>query len=311
MMGGGGKDWSREYLTLIVTEPGTITWEKKSSGASSKSIKASINGGEFISHSTSASDTSIGDFVAGDEIRISGTSRTYGSSSSGNGFGGTAVFDVAGDLMSMCTGVPGSGTGINDGTYNFRNLFSMSKVRSAENLVLPPDTTAACYYNMFRECSQLIAAPRLPAAVLSSNCYYGMFFQCTALQMPPEIMATTLAQYCFNNMFRGCSALLEGPELPVTTLAYSCYQGMFEECGSLKKAPALPARVPADSCYSSMFRNCTYIDKITCLLESFGSNSVTGWTYGVSDSGIFTKAAGVNWPTGANGIPTGWMVIEV
>lgn len=34
----------------------------------------------------------------------------------------------------------------------------------------------------------------------------------------------------------------------------------------------------------------------------------SGWLSGVADEGIFYKAAGVDWPSGADGIPEGWYV---
>lgn len=33
--------------------------------------------------------------------------------------------------------------------------------------------------------------------------------------------------------------------------------------------------------------------------------------YGVSPTGTFVKKAGVDWPTGNSGIPSGWTVVEV
>ena len=122
----------------------------------------------------------------------------------------------------------------------------------------PPTTLAViCYYNMFKGCTGLTAAPALPATTLADSCYSNMFYGCTNLAAAPELPATTLANGCYSQMFDGCSDLTAAPELPATTLAKECYFYMFYGCSNLTQAPALPATTLADYCYSNMFRNCT------------------------------------------------------
>ena len=122
----------------------------------------------------------------------------------------------------------------------------------------PPTTLAAiCYYNMFKGCTGLTAAPALPATTLADRCYSNMFYGCTNLAAAPELPATTLANGCYSQMFDGCSDLTAAPELPATTLAKECYFYMFYGCSNLTQAPELPATTLAPYCYSNMFRNCT------------------------------------------------------
>ena len=132
-----------------------------------------------------------------------------------------------------------------------------SGITDASDLVLPLTTLIPqAYYNMFRECVNLTAAPALPATTLADRCYNGMFLGCTSLTEAPELPATTLAYGCYGYMFQETS-ITEAPYLPATTLAQSCYMAMFAFCTSLTTAPELPVTSLAPSCYHTMFRGCT------------------------------------------------------
>ena len=116
----------------------------------------------------------------------------------------------------------------------------------------------------------------------------------------------------FNGMFIGCSSLTTAPTLPATTLTEGCYNQMFQGCTSLTSAPELPATSLTSQCYNAMFSGCTSLNYVNCLAETgIDTNySTNNWLSGVPASGTFTKKTGVTWPTGNNGIPTGWTVIE-
>lgn len=68
-------------------------------------------------------------------------------------------------------------------------------------------------------------------------------------------------------------------------------------------------------CYRTMFGGCSNLTYIKCLVEDLGqslsSNPFLSWVGNVSPTGTFVKKAGVEWPTGWNGIPEGWTVEEV
>ena len=130
----------------------------------------------------------------------------------------------------------------------FENLTSLSGYNSA-------------FTGLFRNCTSLVQAPKLPATTLSDSCYYRMFENCTSLTQAPELPATNLVDFCYCRMFENCTSLTQAPKLPVTNLVYACYSGMFVGCKSLTQAPELPATNLATSCYSSMFRNCTSLTK--------------------------------------------------
>ena len=178
---------------------------------------------------------------------------------------------------------------------------------------LPATTLASfCYRSMFEGCTNLLEAPSLPAITLADSCYGGMFEECSSLTKAPLLPATKLADSCYNFMFYGCTNLTEVPALPATTLAMYCYEYMFSGCTSLKEAPLLPATMLAIKCYYYMFSGCTSLSKIECLAQDISANDCTNdWLRNVSSTGTFIKSKNMNnWPTGEDGIPSGWTVID-
>lgn len=166
-----------------------------------------------------------------------------------------------------------------------------------------------CCGGMFNGCTSLTTAPALPATTLALQCYYRMFADCTSLTQAPSILpATTLAEECYYSMFVGCTSLTTAPALPASALTLYCYYGMFESCSSLTTAPELPATTLVNGCYQMMLFGCSNINYIKCLGTNPNSNNTGSWTYAVSSTGTFVKAAGVNWTRGVNGIPSGWTV---
>lgn len=127
----------------------------------------------------------------------------------------------------------------------------------------------------------------LPATDLSNNCYAYMFQYCGALTKAPKVLpATTLAEGCYYSMFTGCSSLTTAPTLPATTLVSGCYNSMFSGCSSLNSITMLATDISAEDCLDY-------------------------WVYYVSASGTFTKAASMtSLPSGDNGIPSGWNVVN-
>jgi hypothetical protein len=144
--------------------------------------------------------------------------------------------------------------------------------------------------------------------------FRNLFFNCTTIKNAKNLVlpATTLAQSCYAHMFRGCTSLDNAPELPAETLAEYCYQYMFRDCTSLVNAPELPAETLAEGCYSSMFSGCSNLNYIKMLARNISdSNCLFQWVYGVANTGTFVKNPQMtSLPSGVNGIPTGWDVID-
>ena len=227
------------------------------------------------------------------------------------------VSKVGGNIMSLLYGsnfidktrFPSGST--NNFYYLFRNNTTLV---DASKLLLPATTlTNYCYFGMFNGCASLTSAPALPATTLTNYCYSDMFNGCASLTSAPALPATTLADHCYNNMLRSCRSLTMPPALPATTLADHCYRYMFNGDTSLISAPELPATTLVNYCYANMFSYCSLLNNVKCLATSGinENNSTTEWLSGVSSTGTFTKAAGVTWPTGTSGIPSGWTVLEV
>lgn len=199
-------DYSQDYLTFRVLSGGTIAWNSFGSGYN-RVIQYSKNNGEWTSITASTATTiSVSD---GDIVRFKGTNNTYaGSKSNYDGFdGGTAYFNIEGNIMSLVYGDNFVGqTGLT-GTYNFCSIFKQTNVISAENLILPATTlTNYCYRAMFSKATDLISAPELPATTLAQGCYWYMFENCP-ITTAPDLPATTLVRECYGYMFTGCSNL--------------------------------------------------------------------------------------------------------
>ena len=202
-----GDDYSRDYLTFRILTGGTISWKAFGSN-SDKTIEYSINDGAWTSI-TSTSEGVTFDVQEHDVVRFKGLNSTYASDRNVySGFdGGTATYDISGNIMSLIYGDNFIGETTLSGSYNFCSLFKQSKVVSAENLILPATSlTECCYRAMFSKCTTLEVAPALPATTLGAYCYYYMFEEC-AITSAPELLAPTLASNCYGNMFKSCTSL--------------------------------------------------------------------------------------------------------
>ena len=169
---------------------------------------------------------------------------------------------------------------------------------------------------MFKGCTSLIKAPKLPATTLAPYCYDCTFEGCTSLTEAPDLPATTLAYGCCAVMFGGCTSLTKPPELSATTLASYCYQRMFEGCQSLTKAPELPATTLAQGSYDQMFSGCQSLKEVrvsaTTITPNWGS-ALDYWLSEVSATGDFYCNPNARiFPTGsASGIPKNWRRLNI
>ena len=165
---------------------------------------------------------------------------------------------------------------------NIMSLISGDSFTSATSIY------GSAFKNLFLNSTNLISAENLvlPATTMTNQCYYHMFEGCTNLTTAPALPATTLADSCYGSMFYKCTNLTTAPELPAATLAGYCYWGMFYNCTSLNYIKMLATNVSATACLDN-------------------------WANNVAASGTFVKKSGVTIPSGNNGIPNNWTVIEV
>lgn len=222
------------------------------------------------------------------------------------------------EMFSECTSLQSApdlpATSVGDRAY--RSMF-----QGCSSLTTPPSISATTlgvesFEYMFMNCINLTAAPQLNATTVPTQAYTYMFKGCTSLVSVPSFAATTLGNAttsvgCCEEMFYGCTSLTTLPSsLPATTLNQYCYKKMFYGCTSLQSAPVLPATQNVNHAYEDMFYGCSSLNSITCLLESgAGDYYMDNWVNGVAANGTFTKADAW-WPTGTNGIPSGWTVVE-
>ena len=163
------------------------------------------------------------------------------------------------------------------------------------------------FRNLFRDCTSLTKAPRLPATTLAQSCYRGMFAGCQSLTKAPALPATTLADYCYAYMFNRCQSLTKAPELPATTLADYCYQYMFLDCQSLTKAPELPATTLTQTCYAYMFSGCQSLKEVRVSATTTATDALKEWLKGVSATGDFYCDPNATiFTSGISGIPANW-----
>lgn len=201
-------------------------------------------------------------------------------------------FNVGGKVTSLIWNTGGIHS-IPD--YLSASLFSeCNGLISAENLIFPEDLYVgnnSCYA-MFRDCHNLITAPKLNSTHISDLSYQSMFNRCTSLINVFKLPATVLKYGCYSSMFWGCSALVKAPELPAVTLvsdgyfgSHNCYSNMFYECSSLKYIKAMFITDPSTADYTR------------------------DWVAGVATTGTFVKNSEATWDVvGNNGVPEGWTI---
>lgn len=78
-----------------------------------------------------------------------------------------------------------------------------TKFYTSKGAQLSLSERAACSGNI----QTLLEYSNPPTSIPATNCYGSMFHNCTNLTAAPELPATTLAIGCYGSMFYGCSAL--------------------------------------------------------------------------------------------------------
>ena len=227
----------------------------------------------------------------GDIMKLKQTCPNLDGSSRGPCYPSTTSYvyeNIYGNIMSLYFG---------DNFVNHTNSLFLgavfSNIISAKNLVLPSASVPTNGYNgTFSNCSKLIYAPTvLPATAIGDWGYCQMFNQCSSLIHPPkELGAKTLNKYCYAGMFQYCSSLSVSPKIKANTLGEGSLEEMFKSCSNLNYVYCL-AENPTD------------------IINNHGT--CNNWLNGVSQTGTFVKANGVNWLSGSSGIPSGWVVQEV
>lgn len=244
------------------------------------------------------------------DLRLRGKNNLNGTAASGTNYSKISFDDA--DVNVACTGdirtLLDYENYENVATWSARfcSLFNgCTQLTAAPEL--PAEKLAVyCYTNMFRGCTSLEKAPDLPAMTLAPNCYQWMFYGCIKLKEAPKLEATSLERGCYNGMFFECTSLTTAPDLPATKLAISCYTSMFNKCSKLETGPKeLPATELKENCYNNMFGSCTSLNTVPKLPVSklekgcysgmfFGCNNLSSVTM-LATSDQITKDNLMNW----------------
>ena len=169
-------------LTIEAITAGTIVVKSPQNG-----MQYSLDGGATKVTMTGYTTTNI-PVEAGQKVRFYGNGTTitqygYSNETSFGGSGDGFTCKVYGNIMSLVDETGYDTATALSGTYAFWALFSgNTALTDASGLLLPATTlTEACYQAMFRNCSNLTAAPELPATTLVQYCYKTMFENCASL----------------------------------------------------------------------------------------------------------------------------------
>ena len=120
-------------------------------------------------------------------------------------FSSSGKFDAEGELMTLLYGEYYVGQTGKYANYMFRQMFTLTKIVNAYNLVIPYNSGSysySCYY-MFNACSELAVAPKeLKGDTYVSNySFYQMFGNCKKLKKTPIIWYNFPAYEAMNDMF--------------------------------------------------------------------------------------------------------------
>ena len=248
-------DYTTEYLTFNILSAGTIKW-KASNTAITKTIEYKVNNGEWVSITSNTGSSAPTITVnSGDKLQFRGNNAQYATKYSNyNSFGGSASFEVEGNIMSLIYG------------DNFKNNSTISSTHTLTRL--------------FGDCTKLISAENLilPATTLANNCYNSMFYNCTSLTTAPSLPANTLKSGCYSYMFYKCASLTTAPELPATILVDSCYMGMLNGCSKLNYIKCLATNISASNCTNY------WVGGVAATGTFVKNPNMNDWTTG--DSGI-------------------------
>ena len=291
---------SDSFAITSLAANNTITLRNNRQTSTISSFSYSLDkGATWTDFTLSSGQTkTIATINSGDTIHLKGSNNTLASNYNyGHYFRGSGDYEISGEISSLINGND-SDTEISGASrYTFAQLFSGdTHLVSAENLrvsstVLPQD----CFNGTFRGCTRLTSAPELPSTSLGNSCYSSMFEGCIALsKVPSEIRFTSVGgSQVFQRMF--CMSRTS----KVTTPAMTESPKLFGDWGS------------TTATNQQMFCGNGNLTKIYCYWTRNSSFSLTNWVNYTADSGVtFYKRSTATFASGANGIKTGWTVVN-
>ena len=209
--GGGGTDYSQQYLTFRNTDGGDIScyFTRNGFGGQSGDLYWSSDGGTTWNQYGFSYHEEIGGSGC-TEVILKGDLTNYdiiGDMYNPEGIG-TFTFNyvssnritIEGNIMSLLAG--DNFVGEDDlTTYSTSHLFidlfhdnaNARFIIYADNLILPAMTLIPhCYAYMFSNCEKLMTAPELPAIYEVTDCYDHMFAYCYNLRHIKMLLKTSI-----------------------------------------------------------------------------------------------------------------------
>lgn len=267
-------DYSLMPLTFEVLTGGTIYWRHYNYGVSGDkrhTIQYSKNGGEWVSITSQTDKSASISLEDGDVIQFRGDNNTYHYVE--NGSESASYFEDENSREPVVKmNIKGNiNSLLNSTDYSVPNLIQQK-----------------CFRSFFASMGFVNAENMvLPAKYLDIQAYALMFNKNPYLVTAPK-------------------------RLPATTLGQKCYLEMFSWCVNLETGPFIEASHLGTQSCQEMFYNSQKVNYVKCLATDISAlNCTSNWLDSVSGhAGTFVKKAGVSWPSGNSGIPTGWTVIE-
>lgn len=176
------------------------------------------------------------------------------------------------------------------------------------------------FQEAFTNCTSLVTAPTFEKlTTIGGDATFRYAFQnCTSLVTAPIFgRVTKCTQRTFESIFKDCTSLQVPPTFEnLTGGEWYCLIESFKGCTALKVTPNL-RNYHLNGCeeFNEAFMDCTSLQTIYAPRGGWWDvvwveNTTNNWVNGVSANGTFYKRRGLDIPTGVNGIPEGWNVIE-
>lgn len=184
-LAGGTKKWRRPCLKFSSEGNFQITF---SEGNLSGKIEVSKDGTHWSRASTNSVEALFDKTSQSYNLYISGTGNKGIGVFPANAFVSDALIDCSGYIETLLDwetvaigGIPAIGD------YAFANFFGGlpdlgNALRSAPSF-LSTDLPTGCYTAMFRDCTNLITLPKLPASSISGSAYNEMFSGCSKIML--------------------------------------------------------------------------------------------------------------------------------
>ena len=193
----------------------TLSIAKSYTNAPTIEVFSSTDGNNWTSMGNTSTTAITATVPANGKLYLKATANTWANYDEDeeeygiNSIIASGSYNVGGNIMSLLNGdnyQSSSFSSINE--CAFLGLFYRlggynTKIISAANLVLPNNTCASCYDDMFVQCTALTTAPVLPATTLARLCYYQMFSGCTSLNEVTTYANDISATNCLTNWLSG------------------------------------------------------------------------------------------------------------